>query len=207
MFGEWIDAMSFCRWITACGTWDSYFFWVYRCNLVEWYCKLQLRAYRSVFKPNEEVSALDNTSRRYAWLKRLLKIHDEEHAQIFPPAWDVSRDLCLQFCQITRYVPFVCLFLKVRPFSWHAGCNSPRPQFAGWYRSDLADILAKTKSTVSVPLLLQVLQLTLDFETQLENRFLNKACLYQGDTSSLNRPLLDSLAFYLLIILWEFWQT
>lgn len=73
-----------------------------RQNLIEWYCKLQLRAYRSVFKPNEEVSALDNTSRRYAWLKRLLKIHDEEHAHIFPASWDVSRILCLQFCQITR---------------------------------------------------------------------------------------------------------
>ncbi|KAG0369845.1 Vacuolar protein sorting-associated protein 53 [Gamsiella multidivaricata] len=111
-----------------------------RRSLVEWYCKLQLRAYRSVFKPNEEVSALDNTSRRYAWLKRLLKIHDEEHAHIFPPAWDVSRVLCMQFCGITR--------------------------------ADLADILAKTASTVEVPLLLQVLQLTLEFETQLENRFL-----------------------------------
>ncbi|KAG0305385.1 Vacuolar protein sorting-associated protein 53 [Dissophora globulifera] len=113
-----------------------------RQNLVEWYCKLQLRAYRSVFKPNEEVSALDNTSRRYAWLKRLLKIHDEEHAHIFPAAWDVSRVLCMQFCQITR--------------------------------NDLANILAKTASTVDVPLLLQVLQLTLEFETQLENRFLSR---------------------------------
>ncbi|KAF9581275.1 Vacuolar protein sorting-associated protein 53 [Lunasporangiospora selenospora] len=59
-----------------------------RTKLIEWYCGLQLRAYRSVFKPNEEVSALDNTSRRYAWLKRLLKIHDEEHAHIFPDSWD-----------------------------------------------------------------------------------------------------------------------
>ncbi|KAI1319351.1 Vacuolar protein sorting-associated protein 53 [Mortierella claussenii] len=113
-----------------------------RRNLVEWYCKLQLRAYRSVFKPNEEVSALDNTSRRYAWLKRLLKIHDEEHAHIFPIEWDVSRILCLQFCEITR--------------------------------NDLVDILSKTASTVEVQLLLQVLQLTLEFETQLENRFLSK---------------------------------
>ncbi|KAG0200788.1 Vacuolar protein sorting-associated protein 53 [Mortierella sp. GBA30] len=113
-----------------------------RRNLIEWYCRLQLRAYRSVFKPNEEVSALDNTSRRYAWLKRLLKIHDEEHAHIFPAAWDVSSVLCLQFCEITRH--------------------------------DLADILANTALTVGVPLLLQVLQLTLEFETQLENRFLNK---------------------------------
>jgi len=74
-----------------------------RRNLVEWYCQLQLRAYRTIFKPDEEVSALDNTSRRYAWLKRLLKIHDEEHAHIFPPAWDVSRVLCMEFCQGTRF--------------------------------------------------------------------------------------------------------
>ncbi|KAF9940765.1 Vacuolar protein sorting-associated protein 53 [Modicella reniformis] len=113
-----------------------------RQSLVDWYCQLQLRAYRSIFKPNEEVSALDNTSRRYAWLKRLLKIHDEEHAHIFPSAWDVSHVLCVQFCQITR--------------------------------ADLADILVKTSSTIEVPLLLQVLQLTLDFEAQLENRFLNR---------------------------------
>ncbi|KAF9215571.1 Vacuolar protein sorting-associated protein 53 [Podila verticillata] len=117
-----------------------------RRNLIEWYCRLQLRAYRSVFKPNEEVSALDNTSRRYAWLKRLLKIHDEEHAHIFPGAWDVSRDLCLQFCQITK--------------------------------TDLSEILAKTASTVGVPLLLQVLQWTLEFETQLENRFLSRDVEY-----------------------------
>ncbi|KAG0294641.1 Vacuolar protein sorting-associated protein 53 [Linnemannia gamsii] len=113
-----------------------------RQNLVEWYCKLQLRAYRSVFKPNEEVSALDNTSRRYAWLKRLLKIHDEEHAHIFPASWDVSRILCLQFCQITRV--------------------------------DLTDILARSATTADVPLLLQVLQLTLEFESQLENRFMSR---------------------------------
>lgn len=113
-----------------------------RQNLIEWYCKLQLRAYRSVFKPNEEVSALDNTSRRYAWLKRLLKIHDEEHAHIFPASWDVSRILCLQFCQITRV--------------------------------DLTDILARSVSTADVPLLLQVLQLTLEFESQLETRFMSR---------------------------------
>ncbi|KAG0239768.1 Vacuolar protein sorting-associated protein 53 [Actinomortierella wolfii] len=111
-----------------------------RQDLIEWYCNLQLRAYRSVFKSNEEVSQLDNTSRRYAWLKRLLKIHDDEHALIFPPAWDISKVLCHRFCQTTR--------------------------------ADLTDILTKTAAKVGVPLLLQVLQLTLEFETQLENRFI-----------------------------------
>ncbi|KAG0342832.1 Vacuolar protein sorting-associated protein 53 [Podila horticola] len=133
-----------------------------RRNLIEWYCRLQLRAYRSVFKPNEEVSALDNTSRRYAWLKRLLKIHDEEHAHIFPGAWDVSRVLCLQFCQITR--------------------------------EDLSDILAKTASTVGVPLLLQVLQWTLEFETQLENRFLSRDVEYAINEESESAGFAESIS-------------
>ncbi|KAF9895823.1 Vacuolar protein sorting-associated protein 53, partial [Lobosporangium transversale] len=51
----------------------------------------------SVFKPGEEVSALDNTSRRYAWLKRLLKIHDEEHSHVFPAAWDAVLQLIQYF--------------------------------------------------------------------------------------------------------------
>ncbi|KAG0021886.1 Vacuolar protein sorting-associated protein 53 [Entomortierella chlamydospora] len=133
-----------------------------RQNLVEWYCKLQLRAYRSVFKPNEEVSALDNTSRRYAWLKRLLKIHDEEHAHIFPAAWDVSRVLCTQFCQITR--------------------------------TDLENILAKSASSVGVPLLLQTLQLTLEFETQLENRFLSRDVEYALNEEVENAGFAESIS-------------
>ncbi|RUS20036.1 Vps53-like protein [Endogone sp. FLAS-F59071] len=75
---------------------------VYRNRLVGWYVDLQLRDYRSVFQANEEVAALDNVSRRYAWLKRLLKICDEEHAEIFPPAWNVSECLCERFCEYTR---------------------------------------------------------------------------------------------------------
>ncbi|KAF9172950.1 Vacuolar protein sorting-associated protein 53 [Mortierella sp. AD011] len=133
-----------------------------RQNLVEWYCKLQLRAYRSVFKPNEEVSALDNTSRRYAWLKRLLKIHDEEHAHIFPATWDVSRVLCTQFCQITR--------------------------------TDLENILAKSASSVGVPLLLQTLQLTLEFETQLENRFLSRDVEYALNEEIENAGFAESIS-------------
>lgn len=41
-------------------------------------------------------------------------------------------------------------------------------------RGDLTDILARSASTADVPLLLQVLQLTLEFESQLENRFMSR---------------------------------
>lgn len=41
-------------------------------------------------------------------------------------------------------------------------------------RVDLTDILARSTSTADVPLLLQVLQLTLEFESQLETRFMSR---------------------------------
>ncbi|RUP48667.1 hypothetical protein BC936DRAFT_144204 [Jimgerdemannia flammicorona] len=73
-----------------------------RNRLVGWYVDLQLHDYRAVFRPNEEVSALDNVSRRYAWLKRLLKVCDEEHNNIFPPSWHTSELLCERFCEYTK---------------------------------------------------------------------------------------------------------
>src|SRR5690606_6378729 len=49
-----------------------------RMRLINWYCNTQLREYRTVFRGSEEAGSLDNISRRYAWLKRILKTYDEE---------------------------------------------------------------------------------------------------------------------------------
>src|SRR5690606_35578030 len=49
-------------------------------RLITWYCNTQLREYRQVFRGSEEAGSLDNIARRYAWLKRILKTYDEEHA-------------------------------------------------------------------------------------------------------------------------------
>ena len=71
-------------------------------RLITWYCNLQLREYRNVFRGNEEAGGLDNISRRYAWLRRILGVYDEEHAQIFPAHWRVNEHLCRAFCSTTR---------------------------------------------------------------------------------------------------------
>ncbi|OZJ04577.1 hypothetical protein BZG36_02776 [Bifiguratus adelaidae] len=68
----------------------------------DWYLDLQLKDYRRIFRPHEEVSAIDNVSRRYAWLKRLLKVVDEDQSGIFPPSWAMGEAVSLRFCTYTR---------------------------------------------------------------------------------------------------------
>ncbi|KAI8373960.1 Vps53-like protein [Choanephora cucurbitarum] len=71
-------------------------------RIVTHYVDLELVSYRQIFRPMEEVSQLDNVSRRYAFLKRILKTCDDEHADIFPSSWAVSAELCNRFCEHTR---------------------------------------------------------------------------------------------------------
>ncbi|KAJ3139392.1 Vacuolar protein sorting-associated protein 53 [Physocladia obscura] len=73
-----------------------------RAELTNWYCDIQLKDYKAIFRQNLEVGSLDAVSRRYAWLKRLLKTHDEEHAPVFPPHWKVAENLCERFCADTK---------------------------------------------------------------------------------------------------------
>ncbi|KAJ9094179.1 hypothetical protein QFC19_008030 [Naganishia cerealis] len=39
---------------------------------------------------------------RYAWFRRLLKTYDEEHAAIFPAAWNIGKALVAKFAESTR---------------------------------------------------------------------------------------------------------
>ena len=70
-------------------------------RIVNWYCNTQLREYRQVFK-GEEAGSLDNISRRYSWFKRVLKVYEDEHAAIFPPAWKVNEVLANSYCDGTK---------------------------------------------------------------------------------------------------------
>ncbi|KAI9478179.1 MAG: Vps53-like protein, partial [Benjaminiella poitrasii] len=71
-------------------------------KIIKRYVDLELANYRQIFRPLEEVSQLDNTSRRYAFLKRILKVCDDEHAEVFPTNWAVSARVCEKFCEYTR---------------------------------------------------------------------------------------------------------
>ncbi|KAG0178040.1 Vacuolar protein sorting-associated protein 53 [Apophysomyces sp. BC1034] len=67
-------------------------------KIIKHYVDVQLANYKQIFRPSEEVSQLDNITRRYAFLKRLLKTCDEEHSNVFPSSWCSTGRVCEQFC-------------------------------------------------------------------------------------------------------------
>ncbi|KAJ9152054.1 Vacuolar protein sorting-associated protein 53 [Pleurostoma richardsiae] len=128
-----------------------------RSRLVTWYVNTELREYRQVFRGNDEAGSLDNIGRRYAWFKRMLKTHEDEHAAIFPPHWRVNEMLAMAFCDGTREDFKGILERSMR-------------------RADGAKI--------DVNLLLSCLQETMDFEQGLEKRFASELPRASIDTLS-----------------------
>ncbi|KAF4125128.1 vacuolar protein sorting-associated protein 53, partial [Geosmithia morbida] len=116
-----------------------------RSRLLTWYVNTELREYRQVFRGNDEAGNLDNIGRRYAWFKRMMKTHDDEHAAIFPAHWRVNETLAAAFCDGTRDD-----FKVILERSMRRGSEGPK---------------------LDVNLLLSCLQETLDFEQSLEKRF------------------------------------
>jgi len=113
-------------------------------RLVTWYVNTELREYRQVFRGNDEAGNLDNIGRRYAWFKRTLKTHEDEHAVIFPPHWHVNETLAMAFCDGTK----------------------------DDFKGILEKSMRRTDGNrVDVNMLLSCLQETLDFEQSLERRF------------------------------------
>ncbi|CCF49657.1 hypothetical protein NDA11_001152 [Ustilago hordei] len=71
-------------------------------TLIDWYCSLQLREYRRIFRATDEAGQLDNVSRRFAWFRRILKIHEDEHAAAFLEGWKAERWLIRRFSDVTK---------------------------------------------------------------------------------------------------------
>ncbi|KXJ86942.1 subunit of VP52-54 complex [Microdochium bolleyi] len=116
-------------------------------RIITWYVNTELREYRQVFRGNDEAGSLDNIGRRYAWFKRMMKGHDEEHAAIFPPHWRVGETLAMAFCDGTR------------------------EDYKGILERSMRRV---DGARIDVNLLLSCLQETLDFEQTIERRFSNE---------------------------------
>lgn len=129
--------------IEACGVMDALGDNA-RARLVTWYMNTELREYRQVFRGNDEAGNLDNIGRRYAWFKRMMKGHEEEHAGIFPPHWRVGETLAMSFCDGTR------------------------DDYKGILEKSMRSVGG---AKIDVNLLLSCLQETMDFEQTLERRF------------------------------------
>eukprot|EP01114_Cavostelium_apophysatum_P021812 TRINITY_DN7705_c0_g1_i1.p1 TRINITY_DN7705_c0_g1~~TRINITY_DN7705_c0_g1_i1.p1 ORF type:complete len:856 (+),score=183.73 TRINITY_DN7705_c0_g1_i1:75-2642(+) len=66
-----------------------------------WFCNKQLTEYNQIFQRGESART-ENIERRFSWLKKVLRIYDEQYNKIFPPHWKVAEMLCEEFCFITR---------------------------------------------------------------------------------------------------------
>ena len=74
----------------------------FRAHLIERYCTIELKEYRRVFRVADEAGQLDNLARRFAFFRRILATHDNEHARVFPPEWRVGQHMCAKFIDFTR---------------------------------------------------------------------------------------------------------
>ncbi|EGG13211.1 GARP complex subunit Vps53 [Melampsora larici-populina 98AG31] len=114
-------------------------------SLIEWYTTFQLREYRRIFSGQlSEAGQLDNITRRYAWFKRLLKNHED----------DLNGGGGA----------------KIFPESWQVGV-SLCGQFGEVTREDLKSVLARSRSSLTVELLLDALQTTTSFEREMSQKF------------------------------------
>ena len=70
-----------------------------------------LEPYKELFRPGEEVSkhqlikqesSFENTERRYAWLRRLIREYRDKYMNVFPDEWNMQSMLCYEFCKDTK---------------------------------------------------------------------------------------------------------
>jgi hypothetical protein len=165
--------------VEACGVMDALGDTA-KSRLVAWYVNTELREYRQVFRGNDEAGSLDNIGRRYAWFKRMIKGHEEEHSAIFPPHWRVGEMLAMAFCDGTR------------------------DDFKGILERSMRRV---DGVKIDVNLLLSCLQETMDFEQSLERKFADQPrasidTLSSADDRTQNFNGSISVAFEPYLSLW-----
>ncbi|KAL0274108.1 UNVERIFIED_CONTAM: hypothetical protein PYX00_006616 [Menopon gallinae] len=71
-------------------------------DLLKWFINLQLVEYMHLFQENQDSAWLDKIDKRYVWLKRHLLDFEEKFGVMFPPEWEVSERITVEFCKLTR---------------------------------------------------------------------------------------------------------
>lgn len=83
-------------------------YYSYRKDLLKWFIDLQLSEYVHLFHEAEDVAWIDKLDRRYAWFKKHLLSVEEKFGAMFPVDWELSEQMTVEFCSITRY----CILIK-----------------------------------------------------------------------------------------------
>uniref|UniRef100_A0A6G1SPN2 Vacuolar protein sorting-associated protein 53 homolog n=1 Tax=Aceria tosichella TaxID=561515 RepID=A0A6G1SPN2_9ACAR len=72
-------------------------------KLINWFLELQLTEYSALFKDSQlSMSSLNGVDKRYSWLKKHLLEFEEKYGYLFPPPWQMSERMAIEFCNKTR---------------------------------------------------------------------------------------------------------
>ena len=74
----------------------------YKRELLNWFVDSELSEYKTLFQDNQDISWLDKIDKRFSWLKKHLIVFEEKIGFLFPPSWEVSECITVEFCKITR---------------------------------------------------------------------------------------------------------
>ena len=69
---------------------------------IRWLVSRELAEYGIIFADGEEGTWLDKVDSRYNWLKRHLIDFEERLGPMFPPDWEMSERVAVEFCDVTR---------------------------------------------------------------------------------------------------------
>ena len=106
------------------------------------FCRQFLQSYEEPFAPGKPDSSLENTRRRFAWFKRILKeatTGANATFNLFPEEWQMPQLLAQEFCRITKL--------------------------------HLDEILSQSASRLDLRLIIESMQHTIEFEGELHRRY------------------------------------
>lgn len=132
-----------------------------RGHMIDRYVSFEFKEYRRIFRPTDEAGQLDNIGRRFAWFRRILGRHeselenDNENRRVFPGEWRVGWAMFAKFSEITRYLLSTVLYVSSHIL------NS----------EDLTVVLSKVGAGLTVQLLLDTLQQTIEFESSISRKY------------------------------------
>lgn len=70
-------------------------------KLLDWIISSELSEYKVLFQENQDISWLDNIDKRFNWLKNQLMQFEGRLGRVFPPRWEVSERIAVEFCRHT----------------------------------------------------------------------------------------------------------
>jgi hypothetical protein len=70
-------------------------------QLITQFTKQQISLYKMIFSQKKK-SSLDQVSKRYNWMRKLLQKYEQQFSDVFPDEWCVRQELAVEFCLATR---------------------------------------------------------------------------------------------------------